>query len=97
MSLVDSRRILGGLTVPNLDGMARDTAMRAHRPAPHRHRGPCELYGAAVEWAHAEPSGGFARCERGCGRWVFIPPATCIERIEPDAAHAVVATRRAAA
>jgi hypothetical protein len=73
---------------PPVDDRLRDRIMRGERGGGCAHLGPCSLPADLVEWARAEPTGGFIRCEHG-DRYVFVAPESCIERVEPDAAHSV--------
>lgn len=93
-SLVDERPVLGGLTAPQVDEVVRAHTMRGETVGVCLHHGPCHLDPDLVEWARREPTGGFVRCDLGY-RWAFVPPESCLERVELDAAHVVVESRRA--
>lgn len=46
----------------------------------------CELDGESYRWCARQPAGGLTYCVR-CHIPIFVPPETCLERLEPDAAH----------
>lgn len=52
----------------------------------------CQLDGDAYEWCSRIPAGGLAYC-LVCGIPIFIPPQTCLERIDHEPAAEIVVDR----
>lgn len=48
----------------------------------------CSIDGDAYRWCSRLPAGGMVLCS--CGRPIFIPPETCLEYLEDEAASSVV-------
>jgi hypothetical protein len=70
-----------GLVGPEATPAQLDEALRLERlggGTPHLCTIPAEAYGFC---ATASPAGGVARCDQ-CERPVFIPPETCLYRLE---------------
>lgn len=85
-----------GLVAPDAIGWI-DSALRLFPDgevdaAPRRIREPrhrCTVDAAAVDHIRRQPGGGVVICAE-CPRAIFIPPATCLERIEYDAEATIV-------
>lgn len=76
----DATRALLGPAAPLED---LDRALRRPRAPCGSASGLHELAGPGVRWIQRLPGGGVAWCLH-CGYPVFVPPETCVERIDLD-------------